>query len=67
MANHSPPDEQIVVDKGVAPRWRLHRKKCAKFTPRPQNNAAVESESSGVASRTSMAHLAMRDDLSVLL
>jgi hypothetical protein len=31
-ANHSSPDEQIVVDKGRSPRWRLHGKNCAKFT-----------------------------------
>jgi hypothetical protein len=37
-ANHSSPDEQIVVDKGPAPRRRVRRKNCAKFT----HKAAVE-------------------------
>jgi hypothetical protein len=48
-ANHSSPDEHIVVDKGLAPRRRLHRRNCAKFTQRQPNKSAVERESSGVA------------------
>src|SRR6476620_297619 len=51
-ANHSSPDEQLVVDKGFAPRRRVRRRNHAKCTRRQQNKAAVENQSLGVANLT---------------